>query len=291
MVMDTAGLCDATAQASFNVEIEGPKLDIIQVSHEENIPNQLFIRWKYLENEDYDKPYYLNRDLARIDTLTRDQIIHQDTSVVSDKQSYQYHISTNEDCESNINSGIHRSIWLDLPVEMIKEQEVVLVWNEYEGWDQGVDKYEIWMEVDGGSFFLVSDNGNSGYKFTSRDLGFEHCFKIRADEFSGNGAYSWSNIACVTFIPELYPYNIITPNADGMNDVFIIENIEHYPNSVLSIFNRWGQLVYRTTGYRNNWGGRVNGKILLNSTYFYQLELNESRAGKKSINGMLTILR
>ena len=129
------------------------------------------------------------------------------------------------------------------------------------------------------------------YIFESKDLGFEHCFKLIANESAGNSAYSWSNISCVTFVPFLFPYNIITPNNDDKNETFWIENIEHYPNSVLTIFNRWGQKIYETRGYGNNWGGKYNGQILPNSTYYYVLELNEPRADRETINGTITILR
>ena len=50
--------------------------------------------------------------------------------------------------------------------------------------------------------------------------------------------------------------NVITPNGDGKNDVFKVEGIELYKENTLSIFNRWGNEVFRSTGgYRNNWNG------------------------------------
>ena len=226
-----------------------------------------------------------------IDSLSRDHEIYLDTSVITDDRSYEYQISTNLDCESMISSAPHRTIWLTMPEDQKSEDEVVLEWNEYEGWREGVSVYEIWMQVDGRSFSMIAENANSGYEFNSQDLGFEHCFKIRANELNGNKAYSWSNISCVTFIPELYPYNIITPNGDGMNDVFIIENIEHYPNAELTIFNRWGRKIYNTTGYQNNWGGGISGNLMPNSTYYYVLQLNEPRSMKPYINGMVSVLK
>ena len=55
--------------------------------------------------------------------------------------------------------------------------------------------------------------------------------------------------ACLAF------YNIITPNGDGQNDVFTIENVERHPNTSLVIFNRWGRQVYQSDNYRNTFGG------------------------------------
>jgi gliding motility-associated-like protein len=291
LALDTAGLCFAGAEHSIEISVSGPLVEIIQVSHEDDIPNQLVIRWKHIENTDYAKPYFLNRDGLKLDSLIRSYPVFTDTLVKTDESPHSYQISTNEDCPAGIESIPHRSIWLFFPDDLKNEEDVVLEWNEYEGWTEGIEKYEIWMSVDNGLWTLINENAISGNKFIAQDLGFEHCFKIRGLEMNGNQAYSWSNINCKSFVPELYPYNIITPNGDGLNDVFIIENIEHYPDSRLTIFNRWGKKIYETTGYLNNWGGLVNGEILLNSTYFYTLELNESRAAKPFINGVISVLR
>ena len=59
-----------------------------------------------------------------------------------------------------------------------------------------------------------------------------------------------------------------TPNEDGVNDNFVIKNLEKYPDSQLQIFNRWGNVVYQATGYRNDWDGR-NAP---DGTYYYILK-------------------
>ena len=57
----------------------------------------------------------------------------------------------------------------------------------------------------------------------------------------------------------LYFYNIITPNGDGQNDVFTIENLECYPNTSLTIFNRWGRRMYHSDDYHNTYDGAAAG--------------------------------
>ncbi|MEM9023126.1 MAG: choice-of-anchor L domain-containing protein, partial [Bacteroidota bacterium] len=51
------------------------------------------------------------------------------------------------------------------------------------------------------------------------------------------------------------PPNVITPNGDGVNEEFIIPGLERYPNSKLTIYNRWGSRVFHDDNYRNNWNG------------------------------------
>ncbi len=68
--------------------------------------------------------------------------------------------------------------------------------------------------------------------------------------------------------------NVYSPNGDGINDVFIIPNIEDYPAVKLTVFNRWGNLIYLDEDYSNNWGlTSYDGKLLTEGTYFYLVEV------------------
>jgi len=93
---------------------------------------------------------------------------------------------------------------------------------------------------------------------------------------------------------EIFVYNAISPNGDGMNDVLIVRGIESVPDNELIIYNRWGQEVYRKKGYDNNWGGNSEGRItpqndqgLPVGTYYYILEMN----GKQNHSGYFYIQR
>ncbi|GAB3578979.1 hypothetical protein GCM10027345_18470 [Hymenobacter daeguensis] len=57
----------------------------------------------------------------------------------------------------------------------------------------------------------------------------------------------------------LYFYNVITPNGDGQNDVFAIENVERYPGTALTIYNRWGRHIYHSDDYHNTYDGAGMG--------------------------------
>lgn len=53
---------------------------------------------------------------------------------------------------------------------------------------------------------------------------------------------------CVLNIP-----NIVTPNGDGVNDFLYFENLDKYPNSVIVVFNRWGNKIMESPNYNNQW--------------------------------------
>ncbi len=67
--------------------------------------------------------------------------------------------------------------------------------------------------------------------------------------------------------------NIFTPNNDGVNDRFEIPCISDQNAAYLAVYNRWGDEVYKSDNYANQWDGTYNGAILPDGTYFYIIQL------------------
>ena len=70
--------------------------------------------------------------------------------------------------------------------------------------------------------------------------------------------------------------NVVTPNDAGpvgLNNLFYITNLKYYPNSSLTVFDRWGKQIYKTANYQNDWngGGQSDG------VYYYLLTLNNGK--------------
>lgn len=87
--------------------------------------------------------------------------------------------------------------------------------------------------------------------------------------------------------PDMNIPNIFTPNSDGKNDVFKIKDIESYVGSQLIVFNRWGNEVYRSDNYLNNW----DGGNLAEGTYYYLLNRREHSGTITPIKGWVFIKR
>lgn len=79
--------------------------------------------------------------------------------------------------------------------------------------------------------------------------------------------------------------NIITPNGDGKNDVLEIREIVQYPGSRLLVYNRWGNQVYKSEDYKNNW----DASGLSDGTYYYILDLKTATGKRISYKGWLYI--
>lgn len=92
----------------------------------------------------------------------------------------------------------------------------------------------------------------------------------------------------VEVVNKLFIPNAFTPNGDGLNDRWAIILFEEYPKGVVNVFNRYGQLVYRSyaSGYKS-WDGKFNGAIALSGTYVYFVHLGN---GSPLLKGTVTVV-
>lgn len=84
----------------------------------------------------------------------------------------------------------------------------------------------------------------------------------------------------------------VTPNGDGINDTWVIYNIENYPKNKVSVFNRWGDLVFEAKNYQNQWDGHYKNRAQSlpdGGSYYYQLDLDGN--GKVDYEGWIYISR
>lgn len=81
--------------------------------------------------------------------------------------------------------------------------------------------------------------------------------------------------------------NVFTPNGDGVNDYFIIDEALMYPSNQLIISNRWGQVVLKTSGYRNDFGG----ENLTEGVYFYTFHQDYVNEPNRFFEGFFHIVK
>jgi gliding motility-associated-like protein len=81
-----------------------------------------------------------------------------------------------------------------------------------------------------------------------------------------------------------------TPNADGVNDTWEIRGIEFYPEAIVEIYNRWGDLIYKSDeGYLKQWDGKYNnGNDATVGSFVYIINLNSDWPVK---TGVVTIIK
>lgn len=91
--------------------------------------------------------------------------------------------------------------------------------------------------------------------------------------------------------PEITMPNVFTPNGDGGNDIFLPIGHTGIAASTLSIYNRWGQLVFLSSKAGHGWDGTVSGVRCPDGTYFYILDYEDVAGRTGMLTGHLTLLR
>jgi gliding motility-associated-like protein len=80
-----------------------------------------------------------------------------------------------------------------------------------------------------------------------------------------------------------------TPNGDGHNDWFFVQGLDAYPSNLLTVLNRWGNVVFEQLNYKNDWAGENSGgEPLPNGTYFVILTINN---GERTLQGYVDLRR
>ncbi len=114
-------------------------------------------------------------------------------------------------------------------------------------------------------------------------------------DINGNGIWNEAsdNIPTVLIIDKFLVPEVFTPNGDGVNDFFVIKGIQKTQNT-LTIYNRWGNKVYKMDDYDNTWNGMPNvtgtlgNQKLPQGTYYYILEF-KGETNLKTVNGFVVL--
>ena len=82
--------------------------------------------------------------------------------------------------------------------------------------------------------------------------------------------------------------NLMTPNGDGYNDLWIIKDLATLAPAKVAVYTRAGALVYQNNDYKNDWNAySIQGNPLPEGTYYYIIEAKNG----KVLKGPLSILR
>lgn len=105
--------------------------------------------------------------------------------------------------------------------------------------------------------------------------------------FNGSCSNSRSvQVKAVNILPEkeVLIQNVITPNGDGFNDEWVIDEIDDFRPCAVNVINQRGNTVFSTSNYNDNWGGTHNGNPLPEGTYYYVIKCLEGESFKGAIN-------
>jgi large repetitive protein len=113
-------------------------------------------------------------------------------------------------------------------------------------------------------------------------------YTVTVTNASGCAESKTFTITVMDDVAKVKAYNIMSPNGDGVNDKWVIDNIDAYPNNEIKIFDRTGRAIYSKKGYDNSWDGTLNGLPLAEGTYFYIIDFGPA---KPKVKGFITITK
>jgi len=282
---------------TLKILFDDPIFNILVVSDGEIDREDITLEWEILNGTNHNGDYHIFRKANHPDSswtflVTVQGNIFVDEGRPTHIRSFEYLITGINVCRDTVTSENHRSILL-LGNGDEFSKIIVLNWNHYINWPQNVDEYQVWRKIDNETDYTMFRTArlDTLVIYENGDDAFNHCYRIKAIESGGTHA-SWSNEVCLEFRHRISIPNAFSPNGDGVNDTWIIESIGKYPECVVQIYNRWGNLVYEKTGYMNNWEGTHKGRDLPDGAYYYILKLNAGLSNvEDTYKGDVTIMR
>lgn len=302
-----------TGTDTFDCRSSNIVFDTVYINHIENIPDQpdfctlsvgsddlsIDLSWQpSIQSDIVGYVIYRKREdepnFVAIDTFnTLGDTTYTDTqNIFADDWRYCYALAAIDRC-GNVSSISAESCSILLEAEQ-GEYVSLLNWTAYSGWPAGVAEYEMYRsypEANRDQEFLTAVPPT---QLTLNDDNIDEaviCYRVRAlDAGTGCGGESWSNEVCLRYPPTLYVPTAFTPNGDGLNEIFTSYG-EFADQFDMSIYDRWGKLLFRTQDINAGWDGKVNGKVVPEGVYIYRMKVVGYDGTELTRNGSITVLR
>jgi gliding motility-associated-like protein len=180
----------------------------------------------------------------------------------------------------SISKGVCKNVFQYSVKVNIKDSVPVEFIDFPKTWDLGGEPIELEANPNGGIFYK---DGNPLSTLIPTVLGM-NIIHYKTKDSNGCRTSGYDTVLVKKVTPKLKIFELISPNDDTKNDFFWIENItETEPNDV-TVFNTWGQAVFTSKNYKNDW----SPKHLPDGTYTYLI--NHSFA-EKPLTGNILIVR
>ncbi|MBR9860978.1 gliding motility-associated C-terminal domain-containing protein [bacterium] len=217
-------------------------------------------------------------EIELTDTFYRDEVVE------SAEYSYIYSVKEVDVC-GQINEADRqgKTILLQAGYDNVLNK-TSLSWSKYEEWDRGVDHYVVSLEtLDGVKIIGTTTAADTQLideeRHDTRDGNY--CYIVQA--IGVDGDTSTSNMVCVNGDPVAFIPTAFSPNGDGLNDQFrptcrFIDHEAQLRTYSMEIYNRWGEVIYRSNNLIEGWDGNYDGVACPQGTYFYMIHY-------KGVNG------
>jgi gliding motility-associated-like protein len=271
-------------------------VDLVNVSVESN--NQIVVTWNTF-TDNFKEEYFLKYEISRslfpttnysvldsVFTISDTIYIDQSVNVLDNVYNYMVEVKLVPFLLLSPVSDSIQSVLLSYSQNSPDTNIVDLFWTPYWGWQSPI--YELLQSVNNGPWEEIYSTTSlgSGYTYNKSLLASNYRLMVRVKDGASN-LLAYSNWVDLDVVHKQIP-NIITPNGDGINDFFFVNQRLVYQGVHLIVYSRWGARVYEDENYENDWNGdNYFGKPLSEGTYFYVIMFGNGN----QVTGHLSILR
>jgi gliding motility-associated-like protein len=252
------------------------------------LPDNRLLVYPVLATNTQNASYTLsNQDGRRLTAAVADSLLLQ---AAPSNQCYQ--LNYTDQCGNRATSATQFCpLFLDnLSTE---PDELVLSWNAYEGYAEGVDYYKV-EELDASGDVISSwDTGTettySNFGVLSADDNGRR-FRVLAFPKEGGIKPSFSNIYTYELVMNGYFPNAFSPNDDGLNDTFKILG-KFVEQATLWVYSRWGEVIFYSNDKEAGWDGTYSGKPVPVGPYTYKAVVVTADGKQKQVTGTVFLTR
>ncbi len=225
-----------------------------------------------------------------------DEFTTNDKKVYVDDQSYFYRTFAIDECgDTSGYDNFGKTILLK--ADTTGDQRPFLNWSTYQGWHQGVDYYSFEILNPDGSFTSLGTTQAMDTSWvdniTNLNQRPEYCYRIIGHRMPTPGkseVVSVSNVDCSPVYSKIWVPNAFTPNKDNLNEKFKTPGI-YIVEYHLMIFNRWGEKIFESFDFDDNWDGTYNGEPCQQDAYAVVVETIGVDRISRTHFGTVTLLR
>ncbi len=276
-------LSQLVCETAFSTDTP-PAIRDVSASVEDNI---VVLDWEALEPA---PAYYRIRKSQEggegFSTFQLDENTFSDTDSRPDRHRYTYRLAYENLC-GNLSPETVVS-----PVFLSKETNTAILWTGYLGWENGPRGYILQkFSVDG----ELLDEVDMGLNGTFEETDFENLpqqvmYRVVALPADFGLPDVYSNFFTLTFPSFVVFPNSFTPNGDGLNDAFNFKG-KYIIRYRLTIFTRWGELIFETDDPDEGWGGVIRSQPAPSDVYIFNAEFEDEMGREFSKTGEIYLLR
>jgi len=225
------------------------------------------------------------REIVRVDTLTDTTVVVREFEPKDETRDFRVVLRMKIYGDVVARGDSANNIWLrggDATLTDGNRGAALLAWSPYKPWAGPYDVY-LATAQDTGVGQLIGSTSDTTFTFDKPIRPGFYIVRVTTRHPS-DPFQAWSNYVPFEIkLRDVVIKNVVTPNGDGINDFFHIEEIEYFPDSYLTLYNRWGQIVFERAAYQNDF----SPTNLEAGTYIYVLTIPD----KPDLTGAMRVVK